>query len=73
MPLSYKHLLHCTLCLNMGLSEVKQDYLLKKLILKSFKVNIGIGLKKVDQEQNGTLMDQMNLSGIFLRESNVDH
>lgn len=57
----------------MGLSEVKQDYLLKKLILKSFKVNIGIGLKKVDQEQNGTLMDQMNLSGIFLRESNVDH
>lgn len=57
----------------MGLSEVKQDYLLKKLILKSFKVNIGIGLKKVDQEQHGTLMDQMNLSGIFLRESNVDH
>ena len=41
----------------MGVSEVKQYYLLKKLIFKSFKVNTGIELKKVHQEWNGTLMD----------------
>lgn len=56
----------------MGLSELQQDYLLKKLILKSFKVNTGTGLKKVDQEWNGTLMSLINLSGIVLRENTVE-